>query len=289
MTIKRKVEYFELKIKDIDSARERPFKALKTVLESAIKLDFQSRKWEPNNNKFVYLDSISSETDIQSGYITCGLTKYRPDLVNGIDGEKRENPKKDTEGDEERVHFAIKYNSNRVVLLVENNGRAVQPERIGYYFCILSDKVRESESRNRVVNIVCEPIPIDNMIDVINNMNKATLVELFYDKKILGSSFLNLTQRSGWVRQEVVITIKTTKEKSSNIRETAQDIFHTYGSNPDVKRVRVSGRDNNDTPFQVDTSFFEKKTYISIEEDLSKGTVNSTDALRKLKELSRNI
>lgn len=291
MGIQRRIDFFEMRAKKIETAVESPAKMLKATLENAnTQLSFKDKRWEPSDNKFVTLSTIITKDNIQTGYVSCGLKSHRPDYIDAENGEKRPNQKKKSEGEEEKVHFAVRYDKDKVTLLVETNGKAIQTEKIGYYFAILNDRVRDLLTQTkRIENIVCLPIPIDNVREVVKSMNKASLVELYYDKRILGSDFLNLTDRSSCVKQEVIILIKNTREKSSNIKEAAQDIFSNFGANPDIKRLRISGKDSQDSPFQVDTSFFGKKAFINVEPDLSKGVVNTTDALRQLEALAKSL
>lgn len=286
----RKIEFFEMLVKDIDSGDESAYMQLKNVLITAFTYDYNDRKVELSANKFIYLDLLVTEEDIQLGIITCGLTKYRPNYVDKNNGSKRENQKTESEGDEEKVHFAIKYSENKVFLLVELNGKGIQTDKVGQYFGSLTKKVWQRNGQQRSLNTVCRPIPIDNMVDVINNMNKASVVELYMDKRILGSEFLRLTNRTTSVKQEIVLTIKKARNRDANIKDAAQDMYTVYSENStDVKRMRIKGNDDQDIPFQVDTSFFGKKTFINFAEDIGTGTVNTTDALRKLKELAQTL
>lgn len=281
----RTITYFELSKKEIATGDEHSFQTLRDILNSAHAASHPQKLFELDEKK-VFLASLENRSgNLQVGFTVSLYTNYRPDVVEENTGSKRPNPKNNDEGDEEKTHFVVKYTSDKVYLLVENNSKAISPKKIPLYFNYLYKTFNPNESRT--YNLKYATLAVDNFEQVLERLTRAKTAEIIVEKPILGSQYMQMSNRTSTVKREIKVTVSA--ERKASIKDFSEDVYQLYSSGGLVKKITIIGVDEDNSPIKIDTSFMEKKSYIYAEVNEDKGDLKTIDTLREMVTLANAL
>lgn len=294
---KRKIGQYYLKLGNNDTERIYYHGSnVLDLLDYIMILSKINRKMEiPDQNKFYFLDSVSSTPPITNLVFKTAKTHHSPNLISEITVEERENPKDLSEGDAEKTHLVLKCinNSEKIVSLFEERKSGLGIARaINYLNSFAEDMVENNPYEDLdlpVYKIEYYAIPSREFIESLAKFGKITMGRLIFDKSLLAnqSEFLAATNREQSIKREVALVIKS--EKFDSILPGFMSGYynrHMLEEN-NIRRIRLEGKNIEGNPFTIDTDMMKDYTYVEVELEERTGTVNSVDIFRKLNSMIR--
>ena len=178
----------------------------------------------------------------------------------------------------------MRFDSNEAYIVFEQRLSGVSFNRfIDYLNHFYKCYKKEKEIQDNTV-IDSYAVVIENFEDMLENVQRITSAELFTNRKVVGSGFLNLMEIDNNTREEVSITVKAERKKSlskSNIRNTFLE-FASGGSS--VTRMRLKCKDTDEISIVLDTFNMKKKDEITVALN-DYGVVDTEDMFEKMKEI----
>ena len=131
-------------------------------------------------------------------------------------------------------------------------------------------------------------IPMNNFLTEVERLSRTVTAEVYFDKKLLGSDALNFSNRTVSLKRDLVLTAKASTKES--ITEVGIDLWNKmqHKDSP-ISRVRIKGIDENDNAVLLDTSFFCRQEFVTVELNAETGEVNSTQLLSRLQNLAKDF
>jgi hypothetical protein len=290
----RKISFNTLIKKIWRSGQEVPFFEISDTVKYVQTLSKRAKQFEMKENKFCLLQSAKIEKDDDGNTIISGLFKsarhtFRPNLLDRSTGDERPSPKKLSEGDVEKTHFVFKLTNDEVFLVVELNGNGVSIAQIIEYFNSFTKKYIHSKGERKGFTLKYLKIGRTDFLNEIKLMKRVKLAKVYFDKKLLGNSCLNFSNRTTNLQRELELTVKATKLE--NISETAIDFYNVFSSkdNVSISKVRIEGRDKNGTEVALDTSFMEKLDSIDVAVNPTTGEVETSEIITALKSFIKDL
>lgn len=265
------------------------------LLEYVNGLPLIQRKRDLYNDKFVFLSDYSIIRENDGTYLVQLLFKsakhsYRAPLLDRNTMESRENPKTMAEGEQMKTHALIKFKDGDALLFLETGLNMLTSANIMEYLNSLKyDYNSQQELEEGMLNgkFVSETIARDDFREVLAEMSRVTLAEVYVDKSILGSEFLNFSNPSEELKEEIVMSLKAEKKKS--IKQHVYDVLDKLNGNTSkIKRLRIKGKLPNDTESVIDTNFINKKEFVEAQQNDDTGEYNTQYMFSQLISLSRN-
>lgn len=252
------------------------------------------RSLKLKSNKACSLESFSMKQDSKdssiliTGLFKSAAYKYRPPYWDTETDEERESPKKQTEGEKEKTHFAIKITNDEVFLLVEVNGNGVSVNNIISYLNQFTREYLKKKKKTKNFTVEYTKIARDNFISELEKLKRATSIDVFFNKSLLGSRALQFSERTSAIQDQVKLTLKAERNKSA--KEVGIDIFNRLNRQKknnaqEVSRKRIYGKNENDKDTFIDTTFMEKIEPIKVSINESTGQVQTMEIYRFLKSL----
>ncbi|NOU19304.1 MAG: hypothetical protein HOO91_17240 [Bacteroidales bacterium] len=289
MNKQRKVTYYTVCTKEIESGEIKPFLDIVNLFNYVKELPIEERLFEfGRDSKSCYLGAFSKHQDIYSGFIKSAKHSYRPPLMNRSTGDERDNPKTLSEGDRETTHFAIKESGGEIHLILERNFVGITINQFLLYLKKYNEiRIKDETDERPSYNLLHYTDARSDFFTALNTMNRAVVADVVIDRQLLGSSSLRFSDRIFPVKQEMTLTIKA--ERSESIKETLIDLWNVFNRGSDIHKIRIYGTDQDDNDTKIDTSFVEKIDYISANVDSDTGVLNSTELLRELRKLAQSL
>jgi len=230
------------------------------------------------NKKFHFLFHLEdNKSNILHGYFKSAKYDYRPPLIEKGTHVERVSPKKTTEGESEKTHFAIRIDKEDALLLLEQ-------KKVGVSINILVRYLNKFIGKVIVGHRVEAGLSVSgNFKSKLEDLSRAMSVEIYVPHKIVTDSFSNKTIHTKDVKQEAKITYSATKSKS--IKSTAVsflDIMRSKKPDYDISRIRVYGKTESNALTLLDTDHLKDKSVLKVKLDSNK-QVDSDSMLSALK------
>lgn len=251
-----------------------------TFLNQIMQIDLMTRIVDIHTSqKFYYLSSVTQNGTEINIVFTSAKNKYRGDLINRENGQKRVNPKLISEGEEELTHAVIKIKRNATEMILEKNGNGIGINNIIYYLNSFYEIINGPRDFNYSYNLLLRT----DFREHLNRLARVNLAKVYITKSVLGRDTLNLTNRTASVKSDIIIDIKAKRLES--IRESAIDVFNKIntGRNSPVKRILVEGKDDSNHKVVLDSLDFYKKETVNLETNVLTGVVISQNAFTTLR------
>lgn len=288
-TVKRKISfsYLFLKKEDEELSVKDALNNLLSWVETLTRVD---RKQNMANEKFDFLDSYSIQERNN-----CTLVKlmfksakhsYRAPLLNKNTVEARENPKTMAEGEQMKTHAVIKYKNGDAIMFLETGNGMLSCNNIVDYLnnFILQYNEQAEDDKKIDGRFSFDMIPRDDFREALDRMSRVIIAEVYTDKAIIGSEFLNLSEPTEEMQENIVLTIKS--ERKKDIKNSIYGFVHKLtGANSVVKRLRVKGKSGNNECI-IDTAFIIKKEFVEAQQDEDTGEFNTLAMFEQLVSLS---
>ena len=300
-TKKRQIQYFELtkKIWRKEEDNIMPFVEVKDLFQFILNKKRLIRIHQLKQSKICLLDSCMPHVKGDNSIVIKGLMKsatqdFCPYLLNSRTGEERPNTRTKQEGDIEKNHFLIKIidrgdNEFDVFVIFEKNGNGIRMNQFvdclnGYNkLWVQSKKEKRSYSIN--YKIVCG----DDFFEMLNNLGRAKIAEVHFDKTLVGSDALDFSNKLVAAKSNVVLTIKA--EKDMSLKGFGLDVLQLMQGKKKSKisKIRIYGEDEEKHNVMIDTEFFGKKTEIEAELNSETGEVITHNIYTELEELANAL
>ena len=288
-TTKRKISYWGIEFAKKDGQiyfDPSKFIRLMTYIKSLNPNYLLSR--DEKQNKAISIDSIREEKIQGLHLIKCVFKSctynHSPNYMSSIDGSERPTDKLLTEGDKELTHICFRIDSNEAYTVLEERRNGVSMGAAIAYLNKMLKKYIEEEKIHEEFSIQSSLIPFDDFITGLGKTNTISAVELFAEKRIIGSEFLNLMDFDSNTQDEVTICIKAKRRKTLS-KDSVVRLFRKITSGGEMtNRIRIRGRDDNKMSILLDSMNGKKVDEITV--DLKEnGIVDSYSIFSKLKEL----
>lgn len=273
---------------------EKTLDAIEILIKILYFIDNQTNKLKKkdlSDDRICFLDSYEYNKD--SGVIKIlfksARHSYRAPLLNRNTVESRDNPKTKEEGEQTKTHLLIKIVEGDVIVFLETGRNILSMKIITEYlntFISIHNNKHKKEHIDGYFQF--NMIPRDDFREVLNDMQRVTFAEVFIDKQILGSDALNFSNRTEHVKEDIVLTLRTEREKS--IKQTVYDILlKKSGGKTKINRIRVKGKMSDSSDSIIDTDFIIKKEYIEAQLNEETGEYNTQYMFSQLELLANNF
>jgi hypothetical protein len=277
----RKVTYHVFKFYENqrieDQHEDFDFDSFATYLTSLPDLE---RRFPIHDTKFCSLSFIEvidpryfqGRTKCFFGCIKSATFGTRKDLLDSATNEERDNPKTLTEGEKEENYFILAFNDNsEFEIIFQNAHNGINTNQFKNYLDKFINKFLSSIEVEKNFNTEIGDIIIENPEEIIARLDRILECKVYIDKDVLGSNFLNLTERTLNVKEDLIVDIKADFRKS--IAEVARDLIQNIAHNTKISKIWVRGKDNdnNETKFFIERIM--KARYINVTLDPNKKSI----------------
>lgn len=238
--------------------------------------------------KAVALDRIFEETKegIHLYKVVFKSCKYNhsPNYMSSRDGSERVSDKQLDEGDKELTHMCMRIDDREAYTVFENRRNGVT---IGSAISYFNRHLKEFLHIQGIEDSFClwaGIVPPDEFMTALNNATRISVADIFVDKSVLGSDYLNLMEIDDNSQDNLVITMKV-KYRQSLSKRAIQGAFRkitTEGSV--VNRIRLYGKDINRMNTVIDSLQQKKMDEISVDL-LPNGVVDTYSIFAKIEEV----
>lgn len=241
-----------------------------------------------NTNKAIDFNSISEETKqgIHMFKISFKSCKYNhsPDYMSSIDGSERHSDKKLEEGEKELTHVCIKINSNEAYTIFEQRRNGVSVYGMIQFFNAQLKNFLETQEITENFYLFASVIPADDFLTALETVDRIRAAEIYTEKEIIGSEFLNLMPLDASMKDELVISVKAKRKESLAKRSVKQAFQSIFSEGTKIKRIRLYAKDTEKLDVVLDSIGDKKVDEITVELN-ENGTVNTYSIFSKIEEL----
>jgi hypothetical protein len=108
--------------------------------------------------------------------------------------------------------------------------------------------------------------------------------KVFIEKQYLGSEYLNLSNRTRDVREQIEIQVKAQRKKS--IEDFIEDVYAVFQSaDSKVLRIRAEGFNQESQPVTIDTDILRKTEPLNFSPNILTGELRSSEVFGQLVEM----
>jgi hypothetical protein len=240
MKVTRKIGFYSMQIVNRSDASE-IFDAskLREIVDYIISLAREDRKWDATEKRFFFLSDVHvspNNPNVNTWIFKGAEHGYRPPLLNSNTLQERENPRELEEGDMERTHLGLCYFENEVILVLEEIKSGINISRITKYLENFAEEFCHLSGNNLNYKIIYSSIPKENFLEELHKLRRVRVGFISVSKQILGSEFLNFSNRIHEIKNEINIEIKA--NRMGSILEPIRDTFNKLTSgNQAIKKT----------------------------------------------------
>ena len=285
---KRKISYWAIDFLSGDKHYFDPeiFKRFMTYINT---LDQQSRlQREEKLNKAIALENVYEKKTqrLQLYEVTFKSCKYNhsPDYMSSVDGTERPTQKLLYEGDKELTHICFRIDDNEVYTIFEERRNGVSMRAMVTYLNRHLKKFIEKENMKNDFYLSSSIIPPDDFITALGKTRRISETELFVERKILGSEYLNLMDDDINSRNDLTIIVKSKPRKSLAKRIIEDSFTKLTTGGTEVSRIRVRAKDENSMNVIIDSLNGKKVDEINVELQ-ENGIVDSKCLFSKMEDI----
>lgn len=212
---------------------------------------------DDKNNKAVALSSIRDETKqgIHLYKIVFKSCKYNhsPDYMSSTDGSERPTDKRLDEGDKELTHMCMRIDRNEAYTIFEERRNGVTMGGAIKYFNKLLHTFLLQEGIEDNFYLWASIIPPDDFLVALKAADRISVAQLFVEKKVLGSGYLNLMDIDANSQNDLLMTLKSKPRQSLPKRALKQAFLAMATEGTTINRIRLYGRDINKMNIIIDS------------------------------------
>jgi len=215
-------------------------------------LDEEERKMSISDKKFCALDFIEiinpkyfeGRQKCYFGMIKSASFGTKKNLLDSLTNTERPNPKKLSEGEKEENYFVLAFNDNsEFEIILQHTHLGITETHFKNYLDKFINRYLSVKGIEKVFNIEMGDIIIDDPNELIARLDRIVECKVYMDKEVLGSDFLNLSNRTVSVKKDLIIDVKA--DTRMNIREVARDVVANFAGNTHISKVWICGKDND--------------------------------------------
>lgn len=244
---------------------------------------------DDKQNKAISIESVKDETKqgIHMYKVVFKSCKYNhsPDYMSSLDGSERPTDKLLSEGDKELTHMCFRIDDSEAYTIFEErrNGVAIGAV-VAYYNRLLKKFISETEGLEDNFVLWSSIIPPDDFLTALGKTSRIASAELFVEKKVIGTGYLNLMEADASSQDNLIITMKAQPRKSL-AKRTIENAFNAITSGgTEMGRIRVRGKDINKMNVTIDSLNGKKVDEVTVDL-LDNGVVDSYSLFAKIEEL----
>lgn len=244
---------------------------------------------DEKQNKAIALESIHEEVKqgLRLYKVIFKSCKYNhsPDYMSSIDGSERPTEKLLSEGDKELTHLCFRIDANEAYTVFEErkNGVAIGGV-VNYLNRFLKEFIAENDDLEENFYIWASIIPPDDFMTALGKTNRISSTELFVQKKVLGTGYLELMDDDINSQDDLVIMMKA-KPRQSLAKRGIEKVFTTLTTGgTEISRIRVRGKDINKMSVTIDSLDGKKVDEVTVNPQ-ENGIVDSYSLFSKIEEL----
>ena len=287
-TQKRKLSYFGIDFLSGENHRFDPalfcdFLAYLDALSTQDKL-FNDEK----TKKAVSINRMLNET--KSGLhlykIVFKSCKYNhsPDYMSSRDGSERISDKRLDEGDKELTHMCMRIDGHEAYTIFEERRNGVTIGGVISYFNRHLKDFLHARGITDDFYLWAGVVPPDDFITALSNATRISAADIYVDKAVLGSGYLNLMELDASSQNDLVMTLKTVPRQSLPKR-AVQGLFRRISTEGTVvNRIRLYGKDINGMNTMIDSLHQKKVDEVSVNL-LQNGVVDTYSIFAKIEEI----
>ncbi len=279
----RKITHYSIKIEDSKTGKAVKGATIDLCFQGLIKLDKQNRVYDDSSkNRFHFLFSYTSDGKYGRGYFKSAKYNHRPDLIDKSNLEERQNPKKTTEGEGEKTHFALGVKGDEVFLLLESKRDGVLINIFKYYL----EAFLRIANKNYMVNIGLSVK--GNFKSKLRELERVSSVEVYTPYTQVSDTFGNLAISKGDIKDDAIITFKA--KRSHSIKGLIGKLYEIFTNKEQDKiaRIRVYGKTVSQSDMLLDTNRLKDHDIIKVKLD-DNNQVMTTSILPVLKSLVEEL
>lgn len=279
----RKISHYSIKIENFKTNKTVDAKEIHKCFSEIMKLDKTNRVFDNDAlNRFHFLFSYKNDGQYGFGYFKSAKYNHRPDLIDKQNLAERQNPKKMTEGEAEKTHFAYGINGDEILLLLETKRDGVQINTFRLYLESYLRKMNQNFRLNIGLSVT------GDFNEKLKEMERVSSVEIYTPYKQVSDTFGNIPIAKGDIQDDAIITFKA--KRSHSIKKTAKSFYEifTNAKRDDVARIRVYGKTAGQSSILLDTNMLKDHDIIKVELD-DNGQVTTESILPALKQLVEEI
>jgi hypothetical protein len=284
----RKIGFYTIELRKYRSDETLNPILLKDVIEYILSKEIKERITDGKESKFRLLRSAQFKDKIHKLLFTSAEYNKRPNLIDRQTAADRESPKKMSEGEDERTHVLLKYGAEEIIVITEERRNGLSITSIVNYLKEYYLEYRKENPESTLYRITYSIIPKDDFLGELKKLERVRIGDVFIDKQILGSEFLNFSDKITQSQQEIVLSIKA--QKGQSIKSMMIEIYNRLnGETSRIKKLRISGNNEDGNPVLLDTDLIKKIEYIEAAYFKTTGELRPSDVFLKLEELSSEV
>ncbi|MDY0133310.1 MAG: hypothetical protein RBR53_11675 [Desulforegulaceae bacterium] len=280
----RKIIHYSIKIENNKTGNVVDAVKLQECFRAIMKLKNQKRVYDnPSLNRFHLLFSYTENNEFAWGYFKSAKYNHRPDLIDKENLSERSNPKRMTEGEGEKTHFAMGVKNNEILLLLEVKRDGVQINTFQTYLEPYLKKINQNYIFNIGLSIT------GDFNEKLKELERVSSVEIYTPYIQVSDSFgSKIPIDQGDIQEDAIVTFKAQRAKS--LKKTAKAVYNIFSNTKkdEVSRVRVYGKTYSQSTILIDTNRLKDHDTIKVELD-DNGQVMTQTILPAIKQLVEEI
>lgn len=266
----RTVIHYALKIQQNKGLKDADPLLIKQCIVKTFGLAKHLKKYEDIGVKrFHVMSSLIDETDFMVGRFFSAKYDYRPPLIDKNSLAERESPKAVSEGEKELTHFAITFDQNDALLLLEQKKSGISINTLVKY---LNSFLKQTVSGHTIVAGLSVK---GNFKSKLKELSRAVSVEIYVPYNKYTDTFGEEPISTKNIRQDAIITLSA--EKSLSISESAKDLYRKMTNNKaDISRIKIYGKTQGNTSTMLDTHCLKDRNTVQVDLDANKQVVSDS-------------
>ena len=243
---------------------------------------------DTKNNKAVALSNIRDEVKqgMQFFKLTFKSCKYNhsPDFMSSLDGSERPTDKQLYEGERELTHMCMRIDMSEAYTVFEERKNGVSMGGVIAYFNRLLNRYYLQTGTPNDKILWSSLVPPDDFLTALRDADRISIADIFVEKKVLGSDYLNIMDVDANAQDNLIMTLKAKRSQTLSKR-AVEAVFRSIATEgTTITRIRLYGKDVNKLNILID-SLNQKKFEEIIVELGDNGTVDSYSIFAKIEEV----
>lgn len=266
----RTIIHYSLKIQQNKGLKDADPQLIKDCLVKTFALEKTQKKHEEESSKkFHILATLTDETDYMVGRFFSAKYDYRPPLIDKDSLAERDSPKAVSEGEKELTHFAITFDEDDALLLLEQKRSGVSIQALVKYLNHFIKDIAPGHS------IVAGLSVKGDFNSKLKELSRAVTVEIFVPYSKYTDTFGAEPISTKHIKKEAKITLAA--EKSQSIVDTGKDLYRKLTNHKaDISRIKIYGKTQNNADTLLDTNRLKDKNTVQVDLDANNQVVSDS-------------
>lgn len=232
-------------------------------------------------HRLVKLDLIQRKDGGKRLLVRMTSAKYHhsPPLVH-TNGSRRTSPKDLEEGEEELTHLALQVMKDEIIMVHETRQSGVPIQGFVGYLRYHVHEMFKQRNEQPPFTIRLAIIPKGDFKDELKKLTRVKAGTVYVTKEILGSPGLKFSNRTAEVKEEIVLSIFTKRDR--DMSPLASDLFRVFSSSGSkITKMRIEGEEHGKLRFLA-TDLVKKIEHAEVKISSITGQVDTDDIFSHL-------